>query len=77
MTRRKSVTLDKVTLHLPPGADPQAVLRAVTEAMRRSATSSAAELRVTLPGVSGEGPQALAQRVGRATAARLKHGGGS
>ncbi|MDD9717744.1 MULTISPECIES: hypothetical protein [Dinoroseobacter] len=77
MSRRKTVMLDKVTLHVPPGADPQAVLRAVTKAMGQGASSSTATVRVTVPGIPGEGPQALAQRIGRATAAKLKSGGGA
>jgi hypothetical protein len=77
MSPRKTVVVDKVTLHLPPGADAQAVLRAVGQAVGQGAQSSTAQLRVTVPGLAGEGPQALAQRIGRATAAQLRKGGGS
>lgn len=77
MTRRKTVTLDKVTLRVPPGTDPQAVLKAVTEAVRGGAVSDAPALRIDLPALRGEGPQALAQRIGRATAVKLRNGGGS
>lgn len=77
MTRRKTVTLDKVILRVPPGTDPQAVLKAVTEAARGAAVSDTAALRVDLPAQRGEGAQALAQRIGRATAVKLRNGGGS
>lgn len=78
MTPKRIVSLNKLTLHVPRGTDPQAALRAVTQALSEGATQSGAQMRVSLPAsASGEGPQALAHRIGRATAARLKSGDGS
>ncbi|MEL6620008.1 MAG: hypothetical protein AAFY39_01905 [Pseudomonadota bacterium] len=78
MTTRKSLTLDKITLRVPRGADPQAVLREVTRALGDSATQSTPHLRVNVaPSSPGEGPQALAQRIGHATRARIQSGDGS
>jgi hypothetical protein len=78
MTAKRIVTLDKVTLRLPHGADPQAVLREVSRAIAAGPVQSPTALRVTAaPALRGEGPQALAHRVGRATAARITSGDGS
>lgn len=77
MTSKRIVSLDKLTLRVPRGADPQAALRAVTQALAEGATQSSAHMRVSLPSTAGIGPQALAHRIGRATAARLKSGDGS
>lgn len=78
MTAKRAVSLNKLTLRVPRGADPQAALRAVTQALADVATHSSNHLRVSLPPSSpGEGPQALAHRIGRATAARLTSGDGS
>jgi len=59
-------------------ASREAILQEITQALSAHATASAASLSVTVaPSIKGEGGQALAQRVGRATAAKLKAGGGS
>lgn len=78
MSTRKSLTLDKITLRVPRGADPQAVLHEVARALGDGAAQSTPHLRIHVaPSSPGEGPQALAHRIGRATNARLKSGDGS
>ncbi len=78
MTVRRTVSVGKLTLHVPAGADREAVLREVGRALAEGATRSSAQLTVTTPAVQpGEGTQGLAHRIGRATAARLMNGGGS
>ncbi len=78
MTPKRIVSLDKLTVRVPRGADPQAVLREVSRALADGATQSSDHLRVTTsPSPRGEGTEALAHRIGRATAARLNSGDGS
>jgi hypothetical protein len=80
MSRKRIVTLDKLTLRLPRHAagDPQAILREIGKALGENATTSTRRLDViTAPSPAGEGKAALAQRIGRATAARLGSGDGS
>ncbi len=78
MSGKRVISLDKVTLRVPRGSDPQAVLHAATQALADRATQSLPRLRVTAaPSPQGEGAQALADRIGRATAARLRTGDGS
>lgn len=79
MTEKRIVTLDQLTLRLPRHAlgSREAILREVTKALGTHAATSVESLTVSAaPSAPGEGPQALAHRVGVATAARLRQGGG-
>lgn len=79
MTEKRIVTLDRLTLRLPRHAlgSREAILREVTKALGAHAGGSIDSLTVRpAPTAEGEGPQALSHRVGAATAARLRQGGG-
>lgn len=79
MSGNRKVTIDRLTLRLPRHAarNPTAILKEVSRVLGEQATASQERMRVVSgPSPQAEGGEALARRIGRATAARLQRGGG-
>lgn len=78
MSEKRIITVDRLTLRLPKAAahSGDAIVREVSRVIRENALVSTDGIRVVMPAAAaGEGSVSLAQRVGRATGARLKNTG--